>query len=320
MGWLLVIKNTANTFYKIFMNNFFRVLKFSAQDIARNVWLSAATITILVLTLFSINIMVTVRVISDNAISVIKDKVDFSLYLKNEAREDEVLALKNRIEGLSNVKSVEYISKQQALQKFRDKNQNNQQVIEALRELGKNPLSPSLIISPSDTAQAPQLVESLKRLDSGIIESRNFSDNAAITKKIDYITNKINEAGLFVIIIFSLTSLLVIYNTIKVAIYTHRREIEIMRLVGASRSFIIAPFLVSAIIYSLIAILVITSIFFPFLSLLQPYLEVFFTGYNINIVYYFINNFWLIFGIEFLAFAAAAAIASSLAVRKYSKI
>lgn len=302
------------------MNNFFRVLKFSAQDIARNIWLSAATITILVLTLFSINTMLTVRVISDNAISVIKDKVDFSLYLKNEAREDEVLALKNRIEGLGNVKSVEYISKQQALQKFRDKNQNNQQVIEALRELGKNPLSPSLIISPSDTAQAPQLVESLKRLDSDIIESRNFSDNAAITKKIDYITNKINEAGLFVIIIFSLTSLLVIYNTIKVAIYTHRREIEIMRLVGASRSFIIAPFLVSAIIYSLIAILVITSIFFPFLSLLQPYLEVFFTGYNINIVYYFINNFWLIFGIEFLAFSAAASIASSLAVRKYSKI
>ncbi|MDD3301845.1 MAG: hypothetical protein PHR57_03700, partial [Patescibacteria group bacterium] len=85
------------------MNNFFRVLKFSAQDIARNIWLSAATITILVLTLFSINTMLTVRVISDNAISVIKDKVDFSLYLKNEAREDEVLALKNRIEGLGNV-------------------------------------------------------------------------------------------------------------------------------------------------------------------------------------------------------------------------
>lgn len=302
------------------MNNFFRVLKFSAQDIARNVWLSAATVTILVLTLFSINIMVTVRIISDNAISVIKDKVDFSLYLKNEAREDEVVALKNRIEGLGNVKSVEYISKQQALQKFRDKNQNNQQIIEALRELGKNPLSPSLIISPSDTAQAPQLVESLKRLDSDIIESRNFSDNATITKKIDYITNKINEAGLFVIIIFSLTSLLVIYNTIKVAIYTHRREIEIMRLVGASRSFIVAPFLVSAVIYSLIATLVITSIFFPFLSLLQPYLEVFFTGYNINIVSYFISNFWAIFGIEFLAAAFASAIASALAVRKYSKI
>lgn len=302
------------------MNTFFRVLKFSAQDVARNVWLSAATITILVLTLFSINIMVTVRIISDNAISVIKDKVDFSLYLKNESREDEVLALKTRIEGLGNVKSVEYISKQQALQKFRDKNQNNQQVIEALRELGKNPLSPSLVISPSDTAQAPQLVESLKRLDSDIIESRNFSDNATIIKKIDYITNKINEAGLFVIIIFSLTSLLVIYNTIKVAIYTHRREIEIMRLVGASRSFIVAPFLVSALIYSLIAVLVITSIFFPFLSLLQPYLEVFFTGYNINIVSYFITNFWIIFGIEFFAAAFAAMLASLLAVRKYSKI
>lgn len=302
------------------MNTILRILKFSAQDIARNVWLSVATITILVLTLFSINIMATVRVISDNAIEVIKGKVDFSVYLKSEAGEGEILALKTKIEGLNNVKSVDYVSKQQALQKFRDKNQNNQQVIEALRELGKNPLSPSLNILPNDTTQAAQLVESLKRLDSDIIESRDFSDNAAIVKKVDYITGKINEAGLFVIIVFSLTSLLVIYNTVKVTIYTHRREIEIMRLVGASRSFIVAPFLVSSLIYTLIAILLITSIFFPFLTLLQPYLEVFFTGYNINIVSYFINNFWFIFGVEFLAAAFAAASASLLAVRKYSKV
>ncbi len=302
------------------MNTFFRIIKFSFQDIFRNVWLSVATVTILVLTLFSINVMATVRVISDNAIAVIKGKVDFSLYIKSEAREDEILALKAKIENLGNVKSVEYISKQQALQKFRDKNQNNQQVIEALRELGKNPLSPSLNILPSDTSQAPQLVESLKRLDSDIIESRDFSDNAAVIKKIDYITNKINEAGLFVIIIFCLTSLLVIYNTVKVAIYTHRREIEIMRLVGASRPFIIAPFIVSAVVYSLISVLLIVSIFFPFLTLLQPYLEVFFTGYNINIVSYFINNFLVVFGIEFLAAALAASLASLLAVRKYSKV
>lgn len=302
------------------MKTIFRVLKFSAQDIFRNIWLSAATVTILVLTLFSINIMLTVRVISDNAINVIKDKVDFSLYLKGEARDDEIFALKNKIEGLGNVKTVEYISKQEALQKFRDKNQNNQQVIEALRELGKNPLSPSLIISPATTAEAPQLVENLKRLDSGIIESRNFSDNAAVIKKVDYITNKVNEVGLFIIIIFSLTSLLVVYNTIKVAIYTHRQEIEIMRLVGASRSFIVAPFLVSSLIYSLFATLLIVTIFFPFLSLLQPYLEVFFTGYNINIVVYFVNNFWSVFGVQFLAATTAAALASLLAVRKYSKV
>ena len=125
---------------------------------------------------------------------------------------------------------------------------------------------------------------------------------------------------MFVIIIFSLTSLLVIYNTVKVAIYTHRREIEIMRLVGASRPFIIAPFLASAIIYSLIAVLLIICIFFPFLSLLQPYLEVFFTGYSINIVSYFITNFWSIFGVEFLAAAFAGIVASLLAVRKFSKV
>jgi cell division transport system permease protein len=113
---------------------------------------------------------------------------------------------------------------------------------------------------------------------------------------------------------------LVIYNSIKVAIYTHKKEIEIMRLVGASNVFIHAPYLISSLVYTLVASLIIIGITFPLLSIAQPYLEVFFVGYNINVVKYFYSNFLLIFGLQFLSIAIINMVASYLAVRKYSKI
>lgn len=302
------------------MITFLRIIRFSFQDIIRNVWLSVATITILCLTLFSVNTLITVRVISASAVTVVKEKVNLSLYLNPDAKEEEILGLKARVANLDNVKSVQYISKQQALERFREKNISNPQVIQALRELGDNPLSPSLVISPANLEKTASLITALKRLDSDLIESRDFSDNAIILEKINYITNKVNQVGLLVISIFILTSLLVIYNTVKVAIYTHRKEIEIMRLVGASRPFIIAPYIVSAFVYSLISVLLIITVFFPFLSLLQPYLEVFFASYGVNILAYFIDNFWLVFGVQFLVLAAVNTLASLLAVRKYSRV
>lgn len=300
--------------------SFWRILKFSLQDISRNIWLSVVTVTILILALFSVNTLITVRIISQHAISAIKDKIDISLYLKPEASEEAISNLRNKISNMALVKRVDYISKQDALMSFRDKNKNNPEILQALKELGKNPLSPSLVILPKDTEQAADLIEQMKRLDDEIVESRDFTDNTLILEKINNITGKINDAAIFLIVIFVLTSMLVAYNSIKVAIYTHKREIEIMRLVGAPNSFIYMPFVTSALIYALISTLVIITVFYPFLGLLQPYLEVFFMDYSLNIIDYFVNNFSLIFGLQFLGVAFISVMASLLAIRKYAKV
>ena len=215
---------------------------------------------------------------------------------------------------------VNYISKQTALDSFRDKYKNNQSVLVALKELGRNPLSPSLTISPKDFNNSNLLINELKMLDNQIIESRDFSDNTIILEKINNITKRVNEVGLIIIALFILTSLLIVYNTIRVAIYTHRQEIEIMRLVGASNFFIYMPYIWSAFIYSLLSVLIIIAIFYPFLSLLQPYLEIFFTDYNINILAYFVNNFAFIFGSQFIAILVINSLTSLFAVRKYAKV
>lgn len=308
----------ANIYYN--MLSFYRIIKFSFQDIVRNIWLTLITVTILLLALFSVNTLVTVRLISDNAVSAVKEKINISLYLKAETSETDIIALKDKISNFGKVKSVTYISKQNALDSFREKYKNNQAVLIALKELGRNPLSPSLTISPKDFNESALLINELKMINSPIIESHDFSDNTTILTKINEVTKRINEVGLFIIAIFLLTSLLVVYNTIRVSIYTHRQEIEIMRLVGASNFFIYMPYICSAFVYSLFSILIMIAVFYPFLSLLQPYLEVFFMDYNINVLSYFVNNFFLIFGAQFLAILVINVLATWFAVRKYARI
>jgi cell division transport system permease protein len=250
----------------------------------------------------------------------VKSKVDINLYLENNANEDEILELKTQVEKMPEVKEVRYVSQQEALISFRQQNEENPEIIQALRELGKNPLSPSLIILPENADNTDTLIANLKAYQSDIIESRDFNDNTVILEKINNITDSVNQVGMIIIAIFILTSLLVVYNSIRVAIYTHRREINIMRLVGASTNFIYMPFIASALIYSLVSVIVIIAIFYPFLSLLQPYLEVFFMGYNVDILSYFTTHFWSIFGVEFLIVAIINILASLIAVKRYAKV
>ena len=297
-----------------------RVVKFSLQDIGRNVWLSLVTIIILVLALFTVNMLLVVKVVGDTAVDAIKEKIDINLFLKSTAEEDEILALKAKLSNLSEVKQVEYISKAEALNFFREKHENNPEILESLRELGSNPLAPTLIIKPANLDSFDDLTNKINAFDDEIIESRNFTNYKLMLEKINAITSKVTDAGIFLSSIFILITILVIYNSVRIAIYTHRHQITIMKLVGASNSFIQMPFLVSSIIYTFIGVLIMIALFYPLLSLLQPYLEAFFVGYNVNLVNYFYGNIISIFGLQFLAAAFINILASYVAVKKSSTV
>lgn len=304
----------------MFFLSLLRIIKFSLQDISRNMWLSIVTIIILILALFSINMLVVVKVVSDSAVDAVKDKVDVSLYLDADASEKEIESLRSKISNLSLVEKVDYVSKNEALRYFRNANQNNPEVSEALRELGSNPLTPSLTIKPKQVSSFDELTHELNKIDSDIIASRNFTDHEQILQKINQVTERVSNAGLIVSIIFILITLLVVYNSIRVAIYTHEQEISIMRLVGASNFFIYMPFLFSSVIYTFIGVMAVVGLFYPFLSILQPYLDTFFTNYDMNIIAFFNAHFFYIFGLQFAGIALINIIASLMAVRKYSDI
>lgn len=304
----------------MFLLSFARVIKFSFQDIFRNIWLSLVTVTILVLALFSINMLLVVNMISKATISSIKERVDVNIYLKTSASDEDIMALKAQISNLDHVKEVDYVSKADAMESFRTKHKNDPEILEALRELGQNPLTPSLIIKARDPNHYDDLINELNGINNDIIESRNFDDHRTMLDKVNSISSKVTNVGILLSSIFIFITLLVVYNGIRVAIYTHRREIAIMKLVGASNWFVRAPFLISGLIYALFGVLVIIAIFYPFLTILQPYLEAFFIGYDVNLLSYFNHNFFLIFGLEFAGGALINMFASLIAVGKYSRV
>ena len=304
----------------MFVLSILRILKFSFQDIGRNIWLSIVTITILVLALFSVNLLLTVNVVTGSAIESIKEKVDVNLYIKSTAEEGEIMALKAQISEYKEVETIAYISKADALESFRVKHESDPEVLDALRELGNNPLSPVLVIKATSIDEYEALITNLNKIENEIIESRNFENHKAILAKINNISKKINDVGIFVSLVFILITILVVFNAIKVAIYTHRKEIGIMKLVGASNWFVRSPFLISGVIYALIGVIITIAIYYPFLTILQPYLETFFVDYSINIVSYFNQNFLMIFGAQFLIAAVINIIASFTALGRYSKV
>ncbi|MDO8592540.1 MAG: ABC transporter permease [bacterium] len=304
----------------MFLLSFFRGIKFSLQDLIRNIWLSIITLIILALALFSANLLLMVQVLSRATISAVQEKIDVSLYLKSDAEESRILALKSQISNLDSVKQVDYISRQTAMASFRDKHKSDPEILQALLELGKNPLSPSLVIKPKNADNYDQLIASLNKINDDIIESRNFDDHKAMLDKINSLAKKASQAGLAISALFVLITILVVYNAVRVTIYTHKREIGIMKLVGASTWFIRAPYLFSGIIFAGLGVLAIIIILYPFLGLIQPYLTDFFSGFQVNLLDYYNNNFFMIFGLEFLAAALVNILASLVAVGKYSKV
>lgn len=316
---LFPIKQSENILFNMLIS-FGRAVKFSLQDIGRNIWLSVVTVVILVLALFSVNLLIALQVISGAAVETVREKIDMSLYLRPDAAESEILALRAQISALDNVREVTYISKQAALESFQQRHQDNPDVMNALRELDSNPLSPALIINAKDFDHYQDLITDLNKISNPIIESRNFDDNEVLLEKINVITDRVSEVGFFVSLLFIFITLLVLYNTIRVAIYTHRQEIAIMRLVGASSWFIRAPFLISSVIYTILGLLITGGLFYLFLTLLQPYLETFFLNYDINIMNYFKANVVWLFTVQFVGAALINMLASLVAVRKYSNV
>ena len=297
-----------------------RIIKFGFQDVWRNFWLSLATIMILVLTLFSVDLLLALRIIGQAAVDNLKNRVDVSIYLKQGVPEDKILNLKARLANLNNVQEVNYISQSAALESFQRRHQSDPEILQALQELDQNPLAPTLTVKPKDPDHYEELVEELDQIQDPIIESRNFQDNKKLLDKINYITDKINNAAIIISSIFLLIMILVMFNSVRLAIYSHRQEIIIMKLVGASNFFIKAPFLFSSLIYTFMGVVLTVVIFYSFLTVLQPYLDTFFFGYNIDLITYF-NGHWLeIAGLQFVGAAIINLLASYIAVGKYSKI
>jgi cell division transport system permease protein len=301
--------------------SFLRAIIFAFKDFWRNIWLSLVTITVLVLAILSVNILISLNAVSETVIESVKEKVDISVFIKADVPAAQVNNFQERLRNLSEVKEVVFISKDEALDTFKLRHQDDPRILEALKEVEKNPLVDSIIIKARDIDDYKKILAFIS-LDENqeIIKYESFTDHETIINRVNSISSKIEKVGFGITIIFSLIAVLIVFNAIRVIVYTRREEIAVMRLVGASGSFIRLPFLLESIIYTLFALILAFILLYAVFGATGPYLATFLEAYNFNIIEYYNANFFSIFLTQLGATALLSILSSGVAISRYLKV
>ncbi len=302
------------------MTSFLRIIKFAFQDIARNLGLSFMTVFILVLMLLSINILWSVQVVTTEAAGLIKNQVNVSFYLVSTATDKNIADLKNFITSFSEVTNVEVLSRQDVLASFQQRHQMSQEVLDALKELGGNPFGPTLVVTAKQPEDYTKIISALDVPEyRPLIESKSFDGHEEAITTIQNITNRVENVGLGLSLIFAVISFMIIFNTIRVAIYTQRTEISIKRLVGANNWFIRGPYLVESALFTLLSVIVTGLIIYKAFGLIDPYLSVVFpTGFSLTNYYH--SHILTLILVQGGAVLFLTVLSSGLAMQKHLKV
>lgn len=297
----------------------FRIIKYGLQSFWRNGLLSVATIIVMVLALMVFEGLILFSVLTKTAIVSLEDKIDISVYFKTNAPEDEILRIKNSLASVREVKSVEYVSRDKALEIFQEKYKGDPTISQALTELEANPLLAALNVKANDPNDYQVIASYLENQTfKDLIEKVTFTQSRLAIERLTKIVDTVEKVGLALTIFLALTAALVTFNTIRLAIYSNREEIGIMRLVGASNAFINGPYIFEAIIFGIVAAVLSLVITAPFINLGSSYVQDFIPEMNLETYYY--SNIFKLFAYQMLFGILLAIISGSVAIRKYLKI
>jgi cell division transport system permease protein len=307
----------------MFTVEFLRVLKFALQSVYRNVWLSVVTVIIITLALFSITFLLIFNLMAKHTLAVIENRTNIYIDLTSKASPEQANILTDELKKISAIKEVKFVTPEETLQKFKERHQGDQLLLDSIASLEENPFRGSLLLTVYNINDFPTILNELSKKDYADyleIEDKEFTDSKVLIVKISEYSNKIQQAGIIISLLFILISVLVVFNTIQVGIYTHREEIGIMRLVGAANNFIRSPFIIEGIIYSFLAVILLVLLVYPLMAFAQPYLDSFLKEYSANLISQVNNNFLFIFGSQFLVAVIITILSSLIAIRRYIKV
>lgn len=298
---------------------FKRVFLVGFQNFWRNGWLSATTVSVMGLVLAMILSLLMISVLTEAVVEHLQNQIDISVYFKPKTGEPDILQIKNNLLALKEVKAVEYVSEDDALSKFKERHKSDTIISQVLGELGTNPLEASLNIkakSPDQFASIAQFLE--KKEYTPFISKANYYENQETINRLTSVISAIRKTGFFITFALSIVAVLVALNTIRIAIYTLKDEITIMKLVGATNWFIRGPFLVEGFLYGIISATFTIVVFYPIMFLVSPSVERFFPGSDLFL--YFQTNVVTLWIILLLCGIFLGVVGSMIAIRKYLKI
>jgi len=244
---------------------FVRMLRYGVNNFSRNAWLTIAATAVMTITLLIIFSTFAARHVLSNTVDVIRDRVDMSIYLRTDAEEAEVEEAVEEIRKLESVRSVSYESPDQGRERFIEENKSDPAALNSLNQSDPQfPWTVRVNISDiNDTSELQDLVDNNEVIAEVIHPDREPSFAGSMRTAIESIGNWVNfadRAGMVASVIFVAISSLIVFNTIRMAIFNRREEIQMMKLIGAERSFIRGPFVVEAVVYGFIAALIATGL------------------------------------------------------------
>jgi len=303
---------------------FSRICRYGLSNFARNAWLTTAATVVMTVTLTIILTTFTLHLIFADTLTDFNSKIDISFYLADTVTDQQKDELTQAIKKVQTVTTIDYISKTEARQDYVNQNSGDPAQLEAVSELGdRNPFPASLKVHVSNTSHLNDINNLMNQDKYKALQAPNHPPSSsgsrrAAIQNLASIASFSEIAGFAVSGLFLVLSIMVIFNTIRMAIFNRRDEIEIMKLIGAEKSFIRGPFIVEACLYGIFAAVVAIALI---------YLVLLSTGsglskYGIVVaptIAFFSKYPVVIFLGELLAGILIGIVSSFLAIRRYMK-
>ena len=265
-----------------------RILKYGTKGFARNIWLSSAATVVMAITLIILFVTVVASVILSNTAVLMRDKIDITIYFQPNTSQKTLDELSKIISSDKNIKSVVVSTSEQEYDKFIEENSDSEDIINVLDDEMR-----ALMISKMQATMRIKVydVDNLDSIKDLVATNDVFKENVDDEMSPTYDVNQAEIAtinswariartgGIILAIVFLVISVLIVFSTIRMAIFSRREEIYMMKLVGADKRFIRGPFLVEAEICGLISGLLAATVSYAGFMFMAPKLG----GYGIDI-------------------------------------
>lgn len=301
------------------MSSLVYFIRESLKGFTRNLSTALGSIVTIFLSLMIIGVFLVGGLIVENVVSGVENEVSIAAYVADDASQTDIDQVKTYVQGLEGVASVTFTTKDQALENFRSS--NTADIIDALD--GQNPLPASIDVELSD----PQLVEQVasalwdnatyQRIADGDTKAEALKYGQQTVEKLFTLTTYMRYIGIALIALLIFIAMVFINNTIRLAILARRKEIAIMRLVGASNGFIRGPFLMEGALHALIGSLLAVGVLEVLRNTALPKLQsaLAFLSFDVSV-----NMFLLIYAALVVAGLIIGLVGSALSMRRYLKV
>jgi cell division transport system permease protein len=301
------------------LTSFKRIVVLGWQNLARDSGIAVANVFIIMIPILLTSALFSLKAVSDFLVKDIQEKADISVYFNESVPEDDILRVKDKIKEIGGVEQVEYVSKDQSLAAFRQRYQNNELLLESLTEVNGNPLPALLKVGAASPDQFDQVTALLAQDDyKDLVSKVNYNEKKETIQKIFSFTKGARKTGIILFVILGVISVVVTFNTVRMAILSRKREIGIQRLVGASRWFIRGQFVVEGLIFGVLA-----AIFSFFVAVavcwyINPLVAAAVPG--MDLWHNFSVILWPIFSLQLAIGAGLGVFSSIIAVSRHLKV